>query len=74
MISAAYIAAVVLMTAIPCHLYVDAIGRQVFDLQDRLPELRFWLVVGVVSQIGLSVAVTVVPMRVGILAFRRLEF
>jgi len=73
-ISAAYIAAVVLMTAIPCHLYVDAVGRQVFDLQDRLPELRFWLVVGVVSQIGLSVAVTVVPMRVGILAFRRLEF
>jgi ABC-2 type transport system permease protein len=61
-LSALYIMAVVLMTALPCHFYL-------LTLQGDLP----WLTIGIVGSIVLAAVVTILPLRGGLRAFRRLE-
>jgi ABC-2 type transport system permease protein len=72
-LSALYIMAVVLLTALPCHFYLLA-GRA--ELPPRLLQpqyLRLWLWVGLLASVGLAAATTILPLRSGLRAFRKLE-
>lgn len=72
-LSALYIMIVVLMTALPCHFYLLANGT---DLPPRMLQpgfLKIWLALGIGGSFILAVIVTVLPMRSGLKAFRRLE-
>jgi ABC-2 type transport system permease protein len=67
-ISAVYIVVIVLLTALPSHFYMAA-QQASFN-----PALRVWLVAGIVAASILGAVATVVPMRIGLKAFRALEF
>jgi ABC-2 type transport system permease protein len=72
-LSALYIMAVVLMTALPCHFYLLA-GKA--DMPPKLLQpsyLRFWLMLGILASVILAALVTVLPLRGGLKSFRRLE-
>jgi ABC-2 type transport system permease protein len=77
-ISTLYILAVVLLTAVPCHFYLASnYGHTAHLLSDRASLhrwLNFWLLSGTIGSIVLGVLATVVPLRIGFRAFRRLEF
>ena len=77
-ISTIYILAVVLMTAVPCHFYL---GTQHSIAADLVADwfkltgwLQFWMVAGFAGSILLGILATVIPMRMGFRAFRKLEF
>jgi ABC-2 type transport system permease protein len=72
-LSALYIMAVVLMTALPCHFYLLA-GKA--EMPPRLLQptyLRFWLLLGIFASVVLAAIVTILPLRGGLRSFRRLE-
>lgn len=72
-LSALYIMAVVLMTALPCHFFLLA-GRA--EMPPRLLQpsyLRLWLMLGILGSIVLAAIVIVLPLRAGLKSFRRLE-
>ena len=72
-LSALYIMAVVLMTALPCHFYLLA-GKA--EMPPRLLQpsyLRFWLLLGILASVVLAAIVTILPLRGGLRSFRRLE-
>jgi ABC-2 type transport system permease protein len=72
-LSALYIMAVVLMTALPCHFYLLA-GRA--EMPPRLLQedyLRLWMILGLVGSLILAALVTALPLRGGFRHFRRLE-
>ena len=68
-LSAGYIVAVVLLTALPCHFYVAA---QQVHIQATW--LRLWLFGGTAGALLLGMLATILPMRMGLKAFRALEF
>lgn len=68
-LSALYIVAVVLLTALPFHFYLETVDR-------NLPGyawVRVWVMAGAGASLLLGVVTTAVPMWLGIRAFRRLE-
>ncbi|BBO33489.1 putative ABC transporter permease subunit [Lacipirellula parvula] len=72
-LSALYIMAVVLMTALPCHFYLLA-GKAEMPPKLLQPQyLRFWLMLGILASMILAAIVTILPLRGGLKAFRRLE-
>jgi ABC-2 type transport system permease protein len=74
-ISALYIMAVVLMTALPCHFYLLAQASRA-DMPPRMLQpyyLRFWLLLGIFGSVILAAIVTALPLRSGLKHFRRLE-
>jgi ABC-2 type transport system permease protein len=73
-LSALYIMVVVVLTALPCHFYLLA-GNGPFGAAFVNPQyLRLWLVVGTGAAIIVGAAATIVPLRRGLRAFRKLEF
>ena len=75
LVSLAYIFLVVASMALPCHLYfagLDAAAEGVPTI--TLWQFRSWLTVAIVACLILGVVATVVPLRIGIRAFRRMEF
>ncbi|TWT40263.1 putative ABC transporter permease subunit [Botrimarina hoheduenensis] len=73
-LSATYISLIVLLTALPCHLYLVAQGS---GLNVRFLEgsrLIGWLIGGAVTALLLATVTTIVPLRRGIRAFNQLEF
>ena len=77
-ISTLYILAVVLLTALPCHFYFAAYNTHPGHLLARQAPLyrwlEFWLIAGTLGSVLLGVLATVIPLRIGFRAFRRLEF
>lgn len=72
-ISTAYIAAIVAMTAIPCHLYLAATeGVRITSIS--LDSLGRLLALGTAGCLVLGVIATWVPLKLGCRAFRELEF
>ncbi len=73
-LSALYIMVIVLLTALPCHLDLlarkGALGHTLLSPQ----HLRTWVWVGLAASLAIGVTATVVPLRRGLQAFRRLEF
>ncbi len=77
-LSTAYIVAILLLAALPYHLWVAAHSRTINNLLSFRPSwgtwLNVWLVGGTVASVVLTIAVTVIPLRLGFRAFRALEF
>jgi ABC-2 type transport system permease protein len=73
-LSALYIMLIVVLTALPCHFYLIASTSGVRDAFLNPKYLRVWLVGGVGAALVLGVLATVLPLRRGLQAFRRLEF
>ena len=72
-LSALYIMAVVLMTAMPCHFYLLASTAGV-SIQWAQPQvLRVWMGVGMAGSLVLALLVTAIPLQYGLKAFRQLE-
>lgn len=73
-LSALYIMVVVVLTALPCHFYLLA-GRGPWATEFMSPQyLRMWLILGTGAAIIVGALATVVPLRRGLRAFRKLEF
>ena len=72
-LSALYILVVVLLTALPCHFYLMASGTEMSPRMLQHDYLNFWLTAGITVSLIIALIVTIVPMRMGLKAFRRLE-
>ena len=72
-LSALYIMAVVLMTAMPCHFYLLASAADVSLQWARPHVLRMWMGLGMGGSLLLAILVTFVPLQYGLKAFRKLE-
>jgi ABC-2 type transport system permease protein len=73
-LSALYIMAVVLLTALPCHFFLLA-GKGA-EMPPKLLQpswLRLWLMLGILASVILAAIVTILPLRGGLRSFRRLE-
>lgn len=75
LVSLIFIFTIVTALAVPCHLYFagqDYPESARFILSRE--GLRFWLSVAVVVSLAIGAAATIIPLRVGIKAFQRMEF
>ncbi|HWB09507.1 MAG TPA: hypothetical protein VG826_09795 [Pirellulales bacterium] len=72
-LSTAYVAAVVALTAVPCHFYLAAEGIAPLGSwqRERIGQL---MAGGSIASIALGLIATIVPLRIGYKAFRELEF
>jgi ABC-2 type transport system permease protein len=74
-VSSLYIAVIVLLTAVPCHFYFAMNGLPAGGLGRLLGEhFGLWLAAGNGVSLAVTALATAVPMRMGIRAFKRLEF
>lgn len=75
LVSLVFIFTIVTAMAVPCHLYF---AGQDFPESSRYflsrEGLRFWLSAAVVISLIIGAAATIIPLRVGIKAFQRMEF
>ena len=75
LVSLVFIFAIVTALAVPCHLYFagqdnpDIGGVTLTDSQ-----FRFWLTAAILASLVVGVVGTVLPLRIGIKAFQRMEF
>jgi ABC-2 type transport system permease protein len=77
-ISTLYILAVVLLTAVPAHFYLDGERSPAAQFFNTPEQARWWLsfsfFAGVVISAVLGVVATLLPMWIGLRAFRRSNF
>lgn len=89
-ISSIYIIAVVLLTALPCHLYLSTqqIGTELLPYANpgqtagatwwrsmlSIAQLKWLIVGGVTGSVAVGLLATVIPLRLGFRAIRRMEF
>ena len=73
-VSAAYIAVVVAATTVPTYRYVAALGRGPLRIEDHPDKGFFWLIAGTVANVALGIVAALLPMWIGLRAFRRMEF
>lgn len=71
--SALYILVIVLLTALPCHFYLMADNSDMSSAYVPSRYLSMWMIGGITISIVLAAVVTVVPMRLGLKAFRKME-
>ena len=75
LVSLVFICAIVTSLALPCHLYfagLDPNEGTTMSLTEG--QFRFWLTAAVLASLVVGVIGTVVPLRIGIKAFQRMEF
>jgi len=75
LVSLVFIFAVVTALAVPCHLYflgVEHPGTTGLVLSHD--GFRFWLTVAILVSLSIGAIGTIVPLRIGIKAFQRMEF
>jgi ABC-2 type transport system permease protein len=75
LVSLVFIFAVVTALAVPCHLYylgVEHPGTTSLALSHE--GFRFWLIVAILVSVAIGAIGTIVPLRIGIKAFQRMEF
>lgn len=75
LVSLVFIFAVVMSLALPCHLYFlghDESGGSRLVLNEA--QFRFWITVAIAGSLVIGAVGTIVPLRMGIKAFRRMEF
>jgi ABC-2 type transport system permease protein len=75
LVSLVFIIAIVTSLALPCHLYFagfESNDLTVFALSES--RFRFWLTLAILGSLVIGAVGTVVPLRIGIQAFRRMEF
>lgn len=76
LVSLVFIFAIVISLALPCHLYFS--GFESSDLRALSPltyeRFKFWMTLGVIGSLVIGAVGTVVPLRIGIKAFQKMEF
>lgn len=75
LVSLVFIFTVVTALAIPCHLYF--VGQENAESARFILSrsgLRFWLTTASLASLALGAAATIIPLRIGIKAFNRMEF
>jgi ABC-2 type transport system permease protein len=75
LVSLVFIFSIVTALAVPCHLYF--LGQEHPDsTQLALSHLgfRFWLIVAILVSLAIGAIGTILPLRIGIKAFQRMEF
>ncbi len=75
LVSLVFIASIVTSLALPCHLYfagpeAEQLGIEAISLE----RFRFWLTCAIAGSLVVGVAGTILPLRIGIKAFQRMEF
>lgn len=73
-LSAIYIVAIVLLTAVPCHFYLATQDGDPHGMVFDPERLRWWIGAGAAASVVLGLAATTIPLTIGMRAFRRLEF
>jgi ABC-2 type transport system permease protein len=73
-ISALYIMAIVVLTALPCHFFLIADTSPLRESLLNPRYLQLWLSLGAGMAIFVGILATVLPLRAGLKAFRELEF
>ena len=75
LVSLVFIFSIVTALALPCHLYFAGMETQTFSAIVLSEErFRFWLTVAVFASLGIGAVGTIVPLRIGIRAFQKMEF
>jgi len=75
LVSLVFIIAIVTALAVPCHLYFAGIDNPEFaGVSLSEGQFRFWLTVAILVSLAVGVVGTVLPLRIGIKAFQRMEF
>ena len=75
LVSLVFIFAIVMALAVPCHLYF--LGQEHPDttsLALSTAAFRFWLTAAILVSLVIGAVGTIVPLRIGIKAFQRMEF
>jgi ABC-2 type transport system permease protein len=75
LVSLVFIFSIVVALALPCHLYfagLEAHDFGAFSLSES--RFRFWLGVAIVVSLAIGAVGTILPLRIGIKAFRQMEF
>ena len=75
LVSLVFISTVVTALAVPCHLYF--VGQENPEPARFILSrsgLKFWLSAAVAASLALGAAATIIPLRIGIKAFNRMEF
>lgn len=72
-LSALYIILIVVCTALPCHFYLIAGRGKLTETFLQPDQWRHWLLYGTITALIIGVVATVVPLVMGLRAFRRLE-
>ena len=71
-LSTLFIFAMLLLLVLPAHLYFASLEME-RSFPQNLGTLRAWLMLSMVASVLLAAVVTVVPLRIGMRAFRKLE-
>ncbi len=75
LVSLVFICAIVTALAVPCHLYYAGQDNPEFaGVPLSEGQFRFWLTVAILVSLVIGVVGTVLPLRIGIKAFQRMEF
>ena len=75
LVSLIFITSIVTSLALPCHLYfAGPEAEQLGTIAISVEKFRFWLTVAIVGSLMIGVVGTIVPLRIGIKAFQKMEF
>ena len=74
MLSALFTVLIVPLTAVPAHRYVKAVSGGAFTREESPERMLNWLIAGAAASVLLGAIAIAVPMRIGLRAFRRMEF
>jgi len=75
LVSLVFIASIVTSLALPCHLYFAGTEAEQLGFSSiSLERFRFWLTCAIAGSLVVGVVGTIVPLRIGIKAFQRMEF
>lgn len=72
-LSALYIMAIVVLTALPCHFYLIAGSSPMHETFINPKSLKLWLIGGTAASVVVGALATIIPLKRGIAAFNRLE-
>ena len=73
-LSTLYIAAIVTLTAVPCHFYLVTQQTDPYGAWFNPGRLRWMMAGGISASILIGIVTAVAPMWIGMKAFRRMEF
>ena len=75
LVSLVFIFSIVISLALPCHLYFAGFeSNELTSMAFSEERFRFWLTIAVLASLVIGAVGTIVPLRIGIKAFRRMEF
>jgi ABC-2 type transport system permease protein len=74
LVSLVFIFSIVTALALPCHLYFAGQEGEAISSIVMSPErFRFWMTIAIFVSLGVGVIGTIVPLRIGIRAFQKME-